>query len=121
MDQYEDLITRVAKRWQEELDLDEYQLKILCVKQNIEKSLSKLTNEKEKRRQLEAKANRREEKHCQPKQLADVVESVTGALTLKCGLYSAQDFLFNLKILNHTREEINKEIENIVVTNNKEF
>lgn len=84
--------------------------------------MSKFLTEKEKRRHLEGKVNRREEKHCQPKQLADVVESVTGALTLKCGLYSAQDFLYKLKILKHTKEEINQEIEKLVgISNARDF
>jgi len=40
------------------------------------------------------------------KQLADVVESITGAVAIACGLNFTQDFLVNIGILNKSQDQL---------------
>ena len=58
-------------------------------------------------------------RHFQPKQLADTVESITGAIAYSAGLFSAQDLLIKLGVLKYTNEryeaELAKFVQEIVV------
>jgi dsRNA-specific ribonuclease len=47
------------------------------------------------------------------KQLADVVESITGAVALACGLNFVQVFLHNIGILSETQDSLKQHMERL--------
>jgi dsRNA-specific ribonuclease len=50
-------------------------------------------------------------RHFQPKQLADTVESITGAIALAAGLFSAQDFLLKVGVLKSSSASYEVELQ----------
>lgn len=89
----------------------------MCVvRANIERSDGKYRKDKAKRKQqveAQVKSSNKHKKgaqsqkqgekmrHFQSKQLADTVESITGAIAHSAGLFSAQDFLLKLGVLKY--------------------
>ena len=67
-----------------------------CLLQNIEKVISKVESQISKKSNFR---NSRQKRSFYYKQLADVVESVTGAVTLACGLNCTQDYLRSIGVL----------------------
>jgi hypothetical protein len=47
------------------------------------------------------------------KQLADVVESVTGAATIACGLNFTQEYLRTIGILKHQQENLGDHLDGL--------
>ena len=47
------------------------------------------------------------------KQLADVVESVTGAATVACGLNMTQSYLKEIMVLDHTQDELEVQLREL--------
>ena len=47
------------------------------------------------------------------KQLADTIESIIGALSLNCGLFTASDYLRKLKILKKQNTDYNFELNEL--------
>jgi dsRNA-specific ribonuclease len=47
---------------------------------------------------------------CSFKQLADIVESLNGAIAISCGMFTIQQFLQELGILNHPIADYNKSL-----------
>ncbi|CDW74385.1 cre-dcr-1 protein [Stylonychia lemnae] len=107
------LLTRIGQRWINELSLKIPQLKEIVVNENIKKCYRKLDDEMKKRYKSDQIPNR-EKKLYQPKQLADVVESITGALTFKTNLFTTQSFLKSeIKLLEHEVEEYDRELDQL--------
>eukprot|EP00347_Sterkiella_histriomuscorum_P010525 403375951 len=106
------LLYRVGTRWINELSLKLPQLKKIVVTENLAKCENKLQVEMLKRKNLEN--SNREKKQFQSKQLADVVESVTGALASKCGLFTAREFLMKkYNLLEFSVEQYNEKLNEL--------
>lgn len=134
------LLYKVACRWLFELGLTMDHLRLCVVQSNISKVESKYKKEKAKKHQavanqlaaMQGKAKPKKKgalaedwkpkleklRHFQPKQLADTVESITGAIAYAAGLFSAQDFLIKLEVLKYSylryEEELAKFVHEIV-------
>lgn len=50
------------------------------------------------------------------KQLADIVESVVGAVTISCGINLTQEFLLKLQILKVDQRRLHVEMESLAKT-----
>lgn len=55
-------------------------------------------------------------RHFQAKQLADTVESITGAIAQAAGLFSAQEFLFKLGVLKYGADKKEEELNKFIAT-----
>lgn len=56
-------------------------------------------------------------RHFQPKQLADTVESITGAIANSAGLFGAQDFLKKLEVLKFDTSRYDQELNVFIDAN----
>ena len=68
---------------------------------NINKVIGRVDSQIKKNKKKSEGKSKRVKGPFYYKQLADVVESVTGAVTLACGLNCAQDYLRKIKVLEH--------------------
>lgn len=85
-----------------------------CLLLNIEKVISKVESQINQNSKKPGQNNKRQKGPFYYKQLADVVESVTGAVTLACGLNCTQDYLRRIGVLEYDQAHLMQEMTKLV-------
>jgi len=81
---------------------------------NINKVIKKVEIQIDKNKRKSEGKSKRVKGPFYYKQLADVVESVTGAVTLACGLNCAQDYLRNISVLEYDQKFLMNEMQKLI-------
>ena len=85
-----------------------------CLMRNLDKVTSKVESQINQNAKKSNERNKRQKGPFYYKQLADVVESVTGAVTLACGLNCTQDYLRIIGVLEHDQAHLMQEMCKLV-------
>lgn len=82
---------------------------------NIDKVITKVESQISQNCKKPNERNRRQKGPFYYKALADVVESVTGAVTLTCGLNCTQDYLRRIGVLEYDQQHLMERMTELVV------
>ena len=85
-----------------------------CLIKNIDKVITKVESQINQNAKKSNERNKRQKGPFYYKQLADVVESVTGAVTLACGLNCTQDYLRCIGVLEYDQGHLRTEMLKLV-------
>ena len=85
-----------------------------CLLSNIEKVIGKVESQISNNSKKPNERNKRQKGPFYYKQLADVVESVTGAVTLACGLNCTQDYLHSIDVLEYDQAHLMNEMSKLI-------
>ena len=86
-----------------------------CLLKNIDKVITKVESQiNQNAKKSNERNNKRQKGPFYYKQLADVIESVTGAVTLACGLNCTQDYLRSIGVLEYDQGHLMTEMTKLV-------